>query len=173
MTRRRGPVQPEERARVEGLIRDGVPRNEIARQTGLGAATVSRIADSAGLTFDRSATAEATRARVLDLADARTRLIAGAVRNAEEALQSVWGAVLVYNIGGKDNTYTEHELASAPVTMRKEVQTIVGIAIDKVTKALEATPVGTGEAESVLDRIEAGIDAEFTDVDDAEFGVKQ
>ena len=118
MTRRRGPVQPEERARVEGLIRDGVPRNEIARRTGLGAATVSRIADAAGLTFDRSATAEATRARVLDLADARTRLIAGAVRNAEEALQSVWGAVLVYNIGGKDNTYTEHELASAPVTMR-------------------------------------------------------
>ncbi|SFL04787.1 hypothetical protein [Streptomyces pini] len=61
-----GPVQG--RAwEVVRLIGQGFGRNEIARMTGVSTATVSRIAQRNGLSFDRTQTEKALKARIADL----------------------------------------------------------------------------------------------------------
>ncbi|WP_167534487.1 hypothetical protein [Streptomyces tendae] len=61
-----GPVQG--RAwEVVRLIGQGFGRNEIARMTGVAPATVSRIAQRNGLSFDRTQTEKALKARITDL----------------------------------------------------------------------------------------------------------
>lgn len=71
------PVPPDERARVRELHAQGKSRNDIARETGLSTASVSRIAKSFGLSFDREQIKAATEAKV---ADTRARR---ALRSAE------------------------------------------------------------------------------------------
>lgn len=71
------PVSDEARRRVLDLHAQGVGRNDIARQTGLGAGTVTAIIQRAGLSFDRTATRAATKARQDDLADKRSRAMVG------------------------------------------------------------------------------------------------
>jgi hypothetical protein len=93
------------------LARAGTPRNEIARQVGVGAGSVSRICSAAGVSFERAGTESATRARRVDLAarrmalsgdllddvDAARRWLAGAadareLRDAANAIHSLAGA---------------------------------------------------------------------------------
>ncbi|WP_060176890.1 antitoxin Xre-like helix-turn-helix domain-containing protein [Streptomyces sp. IMTB 1903] len=52
---------------VVRLIGQGLGRNEIAKLTGVSTATVSRIAKRNGLTFDRTQTEKALKARISDL----------------------------------------------------------------------------------------------------------
>lgn len=63
------------RTEVVRLARDGHGRNEVARLTGVPPTTVTRIASEAGVAFDRTATAHATEARVID-AKARRSILA-------------------------------------------------------------------------------------------------
>ncbi|PWC05399.1 helix-turn-helix domain-containing protein [Agromyces badenianii] len=156
---RRGPVQPEERARVIALVKAGKSRNDIARETGLGAATVSRIAKAVGLSFDRSKTAAATEARKVDLAAERIRLLERMLANGHAAMETVEGPVVVYNFGGKDNTYREKRFAKAPLALRKDAQTTAGIAFDKATRIVEKDNGGLDQAVGVLDQIAEGFKA--------------
>ncbi|PRB01764.1 hypothetical protein CQ044_16580 [Microbacterium sp. MYb64] len=107
------------------------------------------------------------------MAQARTDLAWRLEAAANTMLDMLDKPFTVYAFGGRDNTFNSAELVSAPVDARRTIITSAAIVFDKLSKIVESTPEGTGEAETVLDRIEAGIDAEFTDVDDAEFGVKQ
>ncbi|MFE3862067.1 hypothetical protein ACFXPT_16735 [Streptomyces goshikiensis] len=52
---------------VVRLIGQGLGRNEIAKLTGVSTATVSRIAKRNGMTFDRTQTEKALKARISDL----------------------------------------------------------------------------------------------------------
>ena len=108
---------------------------------------------------------------MIDMAETRLLLAQKMAVAAHDLLDSLDGEYLVYSFGGKDNTYEEHTLERPPVEVVRNAVTTAGIAFDKASKVLEATPEGTTEAESVLDRLEAEFDDEFTDVDDAEFGV--
>lgn len=162
-----------QRTEIIALFDEGHSRNEIARRTGISAGSITNICRNNNRRFDRSATKRASEARVIDLAAARLELATEMHLAARDLLRRRNEPYIVYAFGGRDNVYREHEFALPPVEVVRNIVTTAGIAFDKVTKALEATPEGTGEAETVLDRIEAGIDAEFADVDDAEFGVKQ
>ena len=67
---------PDPRTQVVDLARAGHGRNEVARRTGIPPTTVTRIASEAGVSFDRTATATATQARVVD-SKARRSILAG------------------------------------------------------------------------------------------------
>lgn len=67
----------EQREAVLAAARTGATRNEVARRTGVSAASVTRICKTAGVTFDRTRTAVAVQARVLDMKQARTALAVG------------------------------------------------------------------------------------------------
>ena len=107
------------------------------------------------------------------MAEARTALAWRLDAAANSMLDMLGKPFTVFNFGGKDNTFNSAVLDSPPVDAVRTIVTSAAIVFDKLSKVVESTPEGTGEAETVLDRIEAGIDAEFADVDDAEFGVKQ
>ena len=76
------PVQPmaSHASEVRRLIAAGEGRNAIARKLGISTASVSRLAQSMGLTFDRAGTRAATEARKVDLDALRTRALEGAYR---------------------------------------------------------------------------------------------
>jgi len=157
--------------RARELYDLGMGCNAIARELKVGAATISRWAKREGLNFSRDETAVAVRARAIDIAASRTELTKKLLLVAHEALDNLDGPYLVYNFGGAENSYEEHLLDTPPIEVTRVAVTIGKDAHAVATKTLEMTPEGTALAESVLDRLEAEFDAEFTDVDDAEFGV--
>lgn len=66
------PLDPTKRAAILEQIREGKPRNEIARDLGVSGSSVSKIARENELAFDRTKTEKATRARALDSKAARS-----------------------------------------------------------------------------------------------------
>lgn len=149
----------ETRGRAEALHAEGKGCNAIARELGVAASTISAWAKGAGLTFDRSQTETAVRARTIDLADARTLLAQKMVVAASDLLDTLDGPYLVYNFGGKDNTYQEHLLDSAPVDVVRSAVTTAGIAFDKVTRIVERDGGGFESAAGVLDQVAGALSA--------------
>lgn len=164
---RAGGTFPAKRARE--LFDEGFGCNAIARQLGVGPASVSRWAKDAQLAFDRSQTALAVRAHVIDLAETRTLLAQKMAVAASDLLDSLDGKYLVYAFGGKENDYNEHELDRPPVEVIRNAVTTAAIAFDKASKVMETSPEGLAESLSVLDRLEQQLDSEFSEADDAEF----
>lgn len=78
------PVTDETRAQVRALHAEGHGRNEIARRLERSPRTVSVLAAEMGLTFDRTATAVATEARMVDARTRRAALIHRAYTRAEK-----------------------------------------------------------------------------------------
>lgn len=156
--------------RARDLHELGLSCNAMAKELGVSAATISRWAKREGLSFGREKTALAVRARMIDIADSRTLLAKKMLTVAHETLDKLDGTYLVYSFGGKDNTYEEHLLAAPPIEAVRTAQTIAKDAHVIATKTLEATPETLAAAESVLDRLEAQLDAEFAgdESDDSE-----
>lgn len=147
---------PEARA----LFDQGLSCNAIAKKLGVGAATVSRWAKAEKLSFAGRAQAKAAHVvREFDMVAARTRLAKKMTANADKALDSLDGPFTVYNFGGKDNTYAEHTLTEAPLSARREAQSLSGIAFDKLTKAMEKDTSGVITAHSLLDTLLVGLEA--------------
>lgn len=143
----------EKRARARAFAQEGMSCRAIGERLGVSRTTVSRWAKEDGYGFDRSLTEAATAARQFDMKAIRDRLIEKMSGNGDRALDSVEGRFLVYSFGGKDNTYTEHWLDQAPISARREAQTIAGIAVDKLTKALERDTSSGDAAAGVLDQV--------------------
>lgn len=69
------PLTEEQRASViEAASRPGATRNGVARETGVSEGSVTKICAEAGVTFDRSQTEAAVKARVIDLRAGRVSL---------------------------------------------------------------------------------------------------
>ncbi|MGF3057111.1 helix-turn-helix domain-containing protein [Microbacterium sp. YY-01] len=83
--RKRRPVDPETRTRIVELAEQGMARNAIAREVGVSASTVTKYAKRAGIAFDRSKTAEATRAREIDNAATRAEIAAGMLSDLQDS----------------------------------------------------------------------------------------
>lgn len=166
---RRAPIPDETRAEVVRLHGEGLGCNAIARRLKIGVASVSRIAREAGLTFDRSATDLATRARTIDLAATRTLLLQKMAVASSDMLDDLEGPYLVYSFGGRDNTYREHLLDSPPVEVRRSVITTAAQTTDRIARYLDAhgDAGARAEVESMIDRLAAAMEAEV--FDDAEF----
>lgn len=152
-------ISDAQRQQVIDLHSQGIPRNQIARDVGISAGSVTNICRNAGLTFDRSETKHATEARQVDLAAGRIRLAEKMLAASEEMLDTIDGPYLVYNFGGKDNDYNEHLLDSAPVEVRRNVITTAGITFDKLTRIVEKSDTGLEQAIGVLDTLSEGFRA--------------
>lgn len=108
----------DERQRIIELLHDGHSRAHIARETGRGVGTVNRIAEAIGVRADQSVasrTRGAREARSAYSAERRATSAAKAQQRADELLDRMVGRYLVFNFGGRDNTYEEHELEQPPV----------------------------------------------------------
>ncbi|QIK63849.1 helix-turn-helix domain-containing protein [Leucobacter viscericola] len=130
----------------------------IARELGVAKSTISRWAKEDNLAFDRSQTADAVAAKSIDLAAGRQRLAEKMLAASEDMLDRIDEPYLVYNFGGKDNDYEEHELESAPVEVRRNVITTAAITFDKLSRIVERDPDVSG-AESAVRALQHGLAA--------------
>lgn len=130
-------VTDDERARIVELVRGGMPRNAVAREVGRSPSTVSAVAQREGLSFDRSEVAAATAARQEDNRDKRSRLQELLLDDALRMREQLWEPALVYNFGGKDNTYEERTLARPDFAGQATIMRAVGVAIDKSVRLAE------------------------------------
>lgn len=133
------PVTEEDYERVRELHALRMGRNEIAREIGRAQRTVSVIAQELGLVFDTTMTEDATRARVAQLAEKRAILADALVDDALRLTEQVWAPSVIYNFGGKDNTYRWENVDEPPAIDKKALMTAAGIAVEKSLKLVPST----------------------------------
>ncbi|MCX5587557.1 helix-turn-helix domain-containing protein [Streptomyces erythrochromogenes] len=123
MNNRDNPVTDAEREQIRRLHAEGHGRNEIARRTGRGTRTISVQCAAMNLVFDNTATEAATAARNAQLAEKRSILADALVDDALRLTEQMWQPAKVYNIGGKDNTYTEQLVPEPPAADKRALMT--------------------------------------------------
>lgn len=145
------PVTEEDYTRVRELHALRMGRNEIAREIGRAQRTVSVIAQELGLVFDTTMTEDATRARVAQLAEKRAILADALTDDALKLTEQVWAPAVIYNFGGKDNTYEHRTVDEPPAIDKKALMTAAGIAVEKSLKLVPPTDADdTEEVGSLL-----------------------
>lgn len=147
MTETAATFDPE---RAQELFDQSLSCRGIARALGVAPSTVSRWAKGKKLSFDRAQTAAANAAHKVDLAAGRIRLAQKMLDAAEDMLDDIDEPYVVFSFGGKDNTYNEHTLATAPVEVRRNIITTAGIAFDKLSRIVENSEGGADDAKSML-----------------------
>lgn len=128
----------------------------IAARHGVSDATVRNIAKEFGEAdaFSREGTEKATRARVADMAELRTRVAQKYLRKADELLDQMDQPHLVFSFGGKENTYNEALLDKAPTGDLRNLMTSSAVAVDKHMKLIAAdVDSGAATAASMLSGI--------------------
>lgn len=128
----------------------------IAKRHGIPESTVRSIAKRHGITnaWSREHTEAATKARVADMAERRSRLAEQFLEEAERALNLLHVPHLVYSFGGKDNDYAEHLLDRPAAAEMQRLMTTAAVATDKHLKLVAADGENrSGEAVSMLDKL--------------------
>lgn len=155
------PVTDEDRQRVRELHAQGLGRNAIARQLQRSPRTISELAAELDLSFDRTMTAVATQARVIDARARRAALVERYYEHAHKQLD---------RLDRDEHTIKEVSLGKV-VTYRtpdlpaQDVRALVQASIAASTQAakLEAldTNNGVDDAKSMLGQLAAGLTAAY------------
>lgn len=153
------PLPAKKRAAILADIQAGAKsRNQIARDHGVSASTVTNIANDSGMAnaFDRTQTENATRARAVDVKALREQLKLDLLDDAQRLRRRAWEPyqVVVSTPQGADVVTIEQP----PLSEVRSAYTAVGIAIDKslVLEKHDSTGGDTGAA-SMLDALAEGI----------------
>jgi hypothetical protein len=163
------PVTEEDYRRVAELHALGMGRNAIAREIGRAQRTVSVIAGELGLVFDTSMTEDATRARVAQLAALRADTALDLHLDALKLTQQMWEPAVVFNFGGKENTYNERTVDEPPTADKKNLMAAAGIALEKSLKLVPpADDAGAEDARSMLGQLMRGLKAAYDEAGGAE-----
>lgn len=157
------PVDEETRARVVELHGQGMGRNAIAREVGIGAASVTAIAEAAGLAFDWRSTELAVRARQVELGMMRAELAQAAMVRAFEALDAFSAPTVRVDFSPASDTrsaeYHEHVSDGPTISDQRNLATIFGILTQRATDLMRTADGGgvNGQAASMLDGLAAGL----------------
>lgn len=103
------PLTDAERDRILDHLATGASCNATAKHFGRSPDTISRIAKKAGHAFGHTSLARAHEARKAYGAEQRATTAARLHEEADRLLDQLHEPHVVWNIGGKDNVYTEHE----------------------------------------------------------------
>lgn len=141
MSGRAGPTRKVDPEQVAQLAAEGLGRNAVARTLGVSRRAVDEAARAAGVTWDRTATAQATAAR---LADVRADLADTFATTADLA-----GDRLIDELGRDDlDAGTLRALA-----------TVCGISTDKLIALGDRVSATDERGDSLLDQLRDGIDS--------------
>lgn len=137
----------DKRAAILADIRSGKLGNrEIARLHGVSSGTVTNIARQGGVddAFERSQTKKATEATVADSRALRASTARRLIVKANDLLDQMDQPHIVFNIGGKDNIYTEQLMERPPTGDLRNLMVTAATAIDKhiVLERHDATDPG-------------------------------
>lgn len=119
------PLTDTERQAIIDALNAGTPYADIAQTTGRSTSTISRIAQSIGHKAGQTNLVRAREARSAYTAERRAEIAGRLTERVEEIIERMEGEFLVYNFGGSDNTYCEHQLDAPPVdALRAMGQTV-------------------------------------------------
>lgn len=120
-------LTPEERSDIVAAIKSGQSRNEIARTSGRSAGTISRIATQEGLSFDRSATKEATEAKAIENAAMLENLKRRFLEETQAALDELHSASTLHH--WHSGEHLEHELTEPTFKDKRDIMWRAGGAV--------------------------------------------
>lgn len=166
VNRDKRPVTDEDRQAVRRLANQGLGRNAIARELNRSPRTISVIAEALNppVTFDRTMTAVATEARVIDAKARRAALIQRAYGRAEriydrlEADETSGYKFTATTVNGIETKSLDH----VPGPEERSLATAAGQYLTQAAK-LEAldTNNGVDGAKSMLGELAAGLAAAY------------
>lgn len=123
------PIDPQRRADIIDDIRNGKTRNATARDNAVAPSTVTRIANSENLTFDRAITEKATRARAADSKAAAAQLVADLLADAAALRHQIYRPVVYRQASaGKLVSWEQSTPTFADI---QKIVTTCAIAVDK------------------------------------------
>lgn len=156
------PLTDDERQQIRDLHTAGHGCNAIARQLGRDRSTISRAASDMGITFDRKQTRAATQARADDNAAKRAELETLYLTEAKQLLAELRQPTIVYNFGGRDNTYNEAEHPEPDAGAKLKLMQASGAAMDRALKiaALDSDS-GAEDGRGMLGALAAGLQAAY------------
>ena len=128
----------------------GKSLHAIAKELGRGKATVSRKANALGLKWDREQVQAATAAKTMDAKARRAALQLALLDDAERLREQLWAPCIVFNFGGKDNTYEQRELDKPTFTDQLKIMQATGVAIDRSLKLADHDSTGAEQVRSLL-----------------------
>lgn len=130
-----GPITDDERTTIIELLEQGMSHAQVAREVGRSTGSVANVAKAHGVRADQSALARVVRAneaRSAFCAERRAVIAAKLTEEADRLLGEMHDPYLVFNFGGKDNTYEEHQLDEPPTEAKFTMVRTVGQAMKTV-----------------------------------------
>lgn len=134
--------QRDDEERLRQLHRDGLSRNEIARQTGWSVGTITNHSSRLGLSYDREAVRAAGDARQIDLRDRRQRIEEQLYDLAELNIQRARGEYLMTGFDHTGILVTE----LVPEPPAKETKDLTQAASTALTTAVRLAQVDAGDS---------------------------
>lgn len=155
-----GHVTDQDRAHVRQLHAAGKGRNEIARETGLSAGTVSGIAENLGLSFDRSTVIAATEARKADNAARRAALVSRCYQRAEQILTRLEADSFRTLVKGEYGRESPDDLDFVPPQEEKALAQALGTHLANAARLEQVDgDGGLDQAKSVIGSLADGLAA--------------
>lgn len=147
------PLNPEQRATRDTLIlrlhAEGKSRNDIHRETGIGAGVISDVVKNAGLSFDRSQVASATRARNIDLKARKARVLERALARVEHLQDRLEAPIFKAKFRGDGGAEHTVELDYVPTDDELRLSDTINRYLHSIVK-LEEADDGRGDVKSML-----------------------
>lgn len=145
------PLTPAELEQIRELHAAGKGRNDIARALKRSGASISKACVDMGLPFDRTAVQMATEARKADAAARRALLEIAYLEEAHRLVEEVRAPAVVYNFGGKENTYEERLHDEPDAASKLKLMQASGVAVDRALRIAEHdAETGMEQARSML-----------------------
>ena len=136
-------------AELKALHGKGQSLHSIAKEMGRSKDTISRYAAKAGLSWDRTRTANAAAAKAIDAKDRRAALQIGLLEDAARLREQLWAETAYATaVGGQEPQVMRWKMARPIPADQLKIMQAVGAAIDRSLK-LADHDAGAG-AEAVL-----------------------
>lgn len=144
------PWTPAEDTILRALHESGRSLHAIAKEMGRSKDTISRKAAALDLSWDRTRTAAAAQAVVVDNKARRVALTATLYTRAEDLLAQMTEPHLVFNFGGKENDYNERLLERPPTGDLRNLMQSASIALQRAVHLEQIDSAGGVEKERSL-----------------------
>lgn len=127
------PITTDQRQQIVTLHAQGLSRNAIARELSLSSSTITKICTEEGLSFDRSKTINATRARVADNKSRRAAIVGRLYGRAEKILDRLEAPQYVHRMMGPEGSEKIFD-EDPPAGDERNLATSIAVYLDKATK---------------------------------------
>lgn len=148
------PWTDDEDDQLRDLAETGTSISKMAKAISRHPSSVKRRLDTLGIHGDRTQTAAATQAKVIDARARRAALELQLLEDAEKLREQVWKPHTYFDWGGKDHDFDTHEVPEPTPTDKLKLMQAAGIGIDRSLKiSVHDADTGVTEAVGALDQI--------------------